>query len=103
MGERNAAPQGHGPAAEKQAEGVRTGNEKLQDKGQRGENVTTDRHDGTFVGGKDRMPTQPQGAAGGGNERHVVETGMPADVLEEDDQSETKPGSSTEKKGGLDS
>ena len=81
MAERNAAPDRDGPGADKQAEGVATGNEKLQDEGQRGSDVTQEREDGTFIGGKDRLP---KSTSGGSKERHVVETGMPADLVEED-------------------
>src|SRR5215213_1274454 len=81
MGERNAAPSEDSANPEMQAEGVATGNEKLQDKGQQGEQVTTEREDGTFLDGKDRRPPSK---AGGSKEGHVVETGMPAVLVEED-------------------
>lgn len=77
MDERNAAP---GSGDDKQAEGVASGNEKAQDEGQRGTEVTQERVDGTFVGGKDRLPPS---TPAGGKEQHVVETGMPADLVEE--------------------
>jgi hypothetical protein len=82
MDERNAAPTGNGDE-EKLAEGVATGNEKLQDEGQRDSGVTQEREDGTFIGGKDRLPTGGAGSAGGSKEGHVVETGMPADLVDE--------------------
>ena len=89
MGERNAAPRGDGPGAARQAEGVASGNEKLQDIGQRQQNdgdgdVTVEREDGTFIGGKDRYTSGGAGSGGGSKEGHVVETGMPADLVEED-------------------
>ena len=89
MGERNAAPAGDGPGAAKQAEGAATGNEKLQDIGQREQeapntDVTVERNDGTFAGGKDRHQSSGAGSAGGSKEGHVVETGMPADLVDED-------------------
>jgi hypothetical protein len=99
MGERHAAPSGTGAGSKKQAEGVRTGNEKLEDKGQQGEKVTTERKDGTFIGGKDRMGQPSRG--GGSKEGHVVETGAPADILDEDKLSGTKQeAASNNKKGG---
>lgn len=87
MGERNAAPSGKGSGTAKQAKGVATGNEKLQDIGQRqkdgsGDGVTVEREDGTFIGGKDRHGQPAKG--GGSPEGHVVETGMPKDIVEED-------------------
>ncbi len=88
MGERNAAPSSQSADPEKQAEGIATGNEKLQDKGQQGDHVTTEREDGTFIGGKDRLPPSTNK---GSKEGHVVETGMPANIVKEDD---LKPGGS---------
>jgi len=80
VSERNARPD-EGGSAEKAAEGAASGNEKLQDEGQRGAGITQEREDDTFIGGKDR---QPPSTSKGSKEGHVVETGMPADLVDED-------------------
>lgn len=82
MGERHEAPRGRGAAAEKQAKGVQTGNEKLQDEGQRGEKVLNEREQERFAGGKDRYGAEAR------NPRRVPrnspEDRIPADLVNED-------------------
>ena len=99
MGERNSRPTRESAEPAKQAEGVATGNEKLQDEGQRDGHVVQERHDGTFVGGKDRLgPSR----AGGSPEGHVVEEGTPKDLVDEDKVTgQEKGGGDGSLKGGL--
>jgi hypothetical protein len=71
MGERNAAPSEDSANPGIQAKGIATGNEKLQDKGQQGEHVTTEREDETFLGGKDKLPPSRAGGSAEEDENKV--------------------------------